>query len=309
MLLECVPNVSEGRRPEALAELVRRVQAVAGAHLLDASRDPDHHRSVLTLAGPGEALHETMLSLYEYATNVIDLSRHDGVHPRVGAIDVVPFVPLGETPMSAAVAAARRLGSAVAERFSIPVYLYEEAALRPERKSLPLLRQGGLPALDLRIGQPGWEPDFGPPRLHPTAGATILGARPFLIAVNVLLGTDDLELAREIARAVRESSGGLPAVRALGLPLAGRGRVQVSMNLVDHRRTGLGRLLAEVRRLAEERGARVIETEIIGLAPEAALADAAAELVPGPEAFAHRSLERRLAAVGVGSRAVTKEGT
>lgn len=299
MLLECVPNLSEGRRPEVLAELARRAQAVAGAHLLDASSDPDHHRSVLTLAGPGEALHETVLSLYEYATEVIDLRRHEGVHPRVGAIDVVPFVPLGETPMSAAVAAARRLGAAVAERFSIPVYLYEEAALVPGRRRLPALRQGGLPALALRIGRPGWEPDFGPPRLHPTAGATIIGARPFLIAVNVLLDTGELETARQIASAVRESSGGLPAVRALGLPLAGRGRVQVSMNLVDHRRTTLGLLLAEVRRLAEARGARVIETEIIGLAPEAALAEAAAELVPGPAAFADRSLERRLSAAGL----------
>lgn len=290
-MLECVPNFSEGRRPEILQGLMERAVAVPGVSVLDASRDPDHHRSVLTLAGPLEPLVGSLLNLYEYALKNIDLRRHCGQHPRIGAVDVVPFVPLEGIPMATAVAAARKLGREVAERFELPVYLYEEAALRPDRRALPVLRRGGLEGLAGRIGQPQWAPDFGPPKLHPTAGATAIGARFFLIAVNSLLDTDSLETAREIAARIRESSGGLPAVRALAIDLPRRKKVQVSMNLVDYRRTSLGTLLAEVRRRAAERGVEVMETEIIGLVPEAVLAEAEAELRPSAEAWADRALE------------------
>lgn len=293
--LEAVPNLSEGRRPEVLERWVRRVNREPEARVLDASRDPDHNRSVLTLAGTPHGLHNALLALYEDAVATLDLRHHGGVHPRIGALDVAPFVPLAGVSMDDAVAAAHRLGEAVAERFEIPVFLYEEAARRPDRRALPDIRRGGLEGLRQRIGTAGWEPDFGPPRLHPSAGATVIGARPFLIAINSRLDRDDLDLARSVAAAVRESSGGLPAVRALGLPLADRGASQVSMNLVDFRVTSLGDLLTAVRERVEAGGARVAETEIIGLLPEAAWRQARDELRPSAEHWAHRVLESRLA--------------
>ncbi|HEX2254048.1 MAG TPA: glutamate formimidoyltransferase [Thermoanaerobaculia bacterium] len=269
--LECVPNVSEGRRPEVLERLAAAVAAVPGVALLDASRDPDHHRSVLTLAGDAAPLVAALLALYEVALAEVDLTRHRGAHPRIGAVDVVPFVPLDAVPMSEAVAAARELGRRVAERFALPVHLYEEAATAPHRRRLAEVRRGGFEALAERLADPRWQPDFGPPRAHPTAGATAIGARDFLVAANAILDTDDLALAREVARTVRESSGGLPAVRALGVALPSRGCVQVSMNLVDHRLTSPAAAFAAVEAEARRRGARVVERELIGLVPQAAL--------------------------------------
>jgi glutamate formiminotransferase len=268
--LECVPNVSEGRRPEVVARLAAAVSSVQGVRLLDVSSDPDHNRTVLTLAGEEAGLHAALLALYEAALAEIDLRYHQGVHPRVGAVDVVPFVPLGETPMAAAVAAARRLGAEVARRFGIPVYLYEQAARHPERKALADVRRGGFEGFPDRITDPAWAPDFGPSRVHPTAGITVIGARFFLIAFNAVLDTPDVTVARAIARKVRESGGGLPAVRALGVYLASRGLAQVSMNLVDYRRTPILLALDRVREAAAALGTRVVESEIIGLVPEEA---------------------------------------
>jgi glutamate formiminotransferase len=272
---------------------------VPGAALLDRSSDPDHDRSVFTLAGPAPALVAALLALYEVAVAEIDLTRQRGVHPRVGAVDVVPFVPLSSwrafgatssgrasgATMAAAVAAARALGAEVAARFGIPVYLYEEAATRPERRRLPDIRRGGFEGFAAKIARPGWEPDFGPRRVHPTAGVTVIGARDFLIAFNAVLDAADPEIARQVARAVRESSGGLPAVRAIGVPLPSRGLAQVSMNLLDYRRTSMAAALAAVEAEAARRGARVVETEIVGLVPEAAVCGALG---------ADRVLERRL---------------
>jgi glutamate formiminotransferase len=316
-LLETIPNVSEGRRPAVVDRLAAAAAGAPGVALLDRSSDPDHDRSVFTLAGAADDLVAALLALYEVAVAEIDLTRQRGVHPRVGAVDVVPFVPLvferasgatvferasgamssrrasGATagaPMAAAVAAARALGERVAARFGIPVYLYEEAAARPERRLLPDLRRGGLDGLAARIARPGWEPDFGPRRLHPTAGASVIGARGFLIAFNAVLDAADPEVARGVARAVRESGGGLPAVRAIGLPLASRRLAQVSMNLLDYRRTSLAAALAAVEAEAARRGARVIETEVVGLVPEAAVCG---------ELGADRVLERRLEAAGM----------
>lgn len=273
VLLESVPNVSEGRR-EAV---IRRLRAAVEGVLLDLGSDADHNRSVLTLAGRGPQLERALLRLYETALEEVDLSVQRGVHPRIGAVDVVPFVPLGDTPMTEAVAAARSLGARVAERFKLPVYLYEEAATRPERRNLAEIRRGGIARLAERLTDPGWAPDFGPPRLHPRAGATVIGARRFLVAFNVELATADVRIARRIAARIREAGGGLPAVKALGLYLERLGRAQVSMNLVDFRRTSPARAVAAVRREATALGTEVVATEIIGLIPAAALADATPE--------------------------------
>jgi glutamate formiminotransferase len=197
--LECVPNVSEGRRPEIVARLTAAASSAAGVRLLDVSSDPDHNRSVLTLAGDAEGLHTSLLSLYAAALADIDLTRHQGVHPRVGAVDVTPFVPLGDTPMATAVAAAERLGEEVARRFGLPVYLYERAARRRERTALADIRRGGFEGFAEKIADPSWFPDFGPSQAHPTAGVTVIGARFFLIAFNAVLETADVAVARAIA--------------------------------------------------------------------------------------------------------------
>ena len=269
--LECVPNVSEGRRPEVVSRLVAAAASVPGVRLLDVSSDPDHNRSVLTLVGDAEALHRSLLALYAEALDAIDLTRHHGVHPRAGAVDVTPFVPLGDTPMEAAVAAADRLAREVAERFGLPVYLYERAARRPERRLLADIRRGGFEGFAAKIAEPAWAPDYGPAQVHPTAGVTAIGARFFLIAFNAMLDTADVAVARTVARRVRESGGGLPAVRAMGVYLASRDRAQVSMNLVDFRRTPLLTALNRVRDEAGMLGARVTATEVIGLVPEEAV--------------------------------------
>jgi len=262
--------VSEGRRPEVVARLAAAASSPPGVTLLDVSSDPDHNRSVLTLAGEVEGLVQGLLALYEVALAEIDLRRHDGVHPRVGAVDVVPFIPLGETPMAAAVAAAERLAPEVARRFELPVYLYESAARVPERSALAAIRKGQFEGFAAKLREPLWAPDFGPARVHPTAGVTVIGARFFLIAFNAVLDTPDVAVARAIARRVRESGGGLPAVRAMGVYLASRGRAQVSMNLVDFRRTPVLRVLETVRAEAAALGASVVEGELIGLMPEEA---------------------------------------
>jgi glutamate formiminotransferase len=296
-LLECVPNVSEGRRPEVVDHLAAAAEA-GGARLLHRTSDPDHHRSVLTLAGTPEALRRSILALFETALQAIDLRRHHGVHPRIGAVDVVPFVPLGSVSLGQARELAAEVGAEVARRFGVPVYLYGEG-VSAERSNLADLRRGGLEGLALRLVDPAWKPDFGPATLHPTAGATVVGARRFLIAYNVVLRSADLRAARRIARAVRESSGGLPAVKALGLPLASRGLVQVSMNLVDYRRTSIFEVFNRVAILAELQGAEVLESELIGLVPEEALEGGDVERLRLADFTEDRVLENRLRAVGL----------
>ncbi len=292
--LECVPNVSEGRRPEVIARLAGAAASGPGVRLLDVSSDPDHNRTVLTLAGTPDGLHQSLLALYETALAEVDLTRHQGVHPRVGAVDVTPFVPLGDTPMEVAVAAAERLARDVAERFSLPVYLYEHAARRPERRLLAAIRRGGFEGFPGKIADPAWAPDFGPARVHPTAGVTVIGARFFLIAFNAVLDTADVEVARAVARRVRTSGGGLPAVRAMGVFLASRGLAQVSMNLVDYRQTPVLAALDRVRRETAALGARVLETEVIGLLPEEAVLGIVREALLLPELHPGQVLERAL---------------
>jgi len=270
-LLECVPNVSEARRPEALRALETAVTDVPGVLLLDRHSDADHNRTVLTLAGSALALRDGVRALYRWAEEWVDLRRHQGVHPRIGAVDVVPFVPLAGATMAMAIEAAMLAGNAIAQEFGVPVYFYEEAARRPERRLLADIRRGQFEGLPEKMALPAWAPDLGPPRPHPRLGASVVGARFFLLAVNARLGSSDVEVARAIARAVRESSGGLPGVRALGLLLQSRGCAQVSMNLVDYRKTSLLDLLQRVDAEARARGTEVTATELVGLAPAAAL--------------------------------------
>ncbi len=269
-LVEVVPNFSEGRRPEVVDRLAVAVSGTPAVHLLDRTSDPSHNRSVLTLAGSPEAAVEAMERAISVAIATIDMNRQAGEHPRIGAVDVVPFVPLGETTMAEAVELARSFGARIAERFSLPVYLYALAATRPDRVRLADVRRGQFEGLRTEIALPERRPDFGPARIHPTAGAVAVGARPFLIAYNINLATTDLELAKRIARTIRESGGGLPAVQANGFWIEELGRAQVSMNLLDHTVTPLWRVWEAVEAEALTAGVRPLESELIGLAPLAA---------------------------------------
>jgi glutamate formiminotransferase len=274
-LVECVPNFSEGRRTDVVDALAEQVRSTPGAQLLDRSADRDHNRSVLTFAGPPDAVSAAMEAAVAVALEKIDMERHEGQHPRIGAVDVIPFVPLGETTMDECIALARAFGKRIAERFDLPVYLYARAADRSERAVLADIRRPQYEGLKSLISTPDHQPDFGPHRLHPTGGATAVGARPFLIAYNINLESTDVELAKRIARRVRESSGGLPRVQALGLYLDDLRCAQVSMNLLDFTVTPLWLVWETVGALARAEGMELRESELIGLTPLAALTDVA----------------------------------
>jgi glutamate formiminotransferase len=269
-LVESVPNVSEGRRLEVVDRLAAALESESGAHLLDRTSDPSHNRSVFTLAGESGPVAHALERLVAVTLNEIDMERQTGEHPRIGAVDVVPFVPLGETSLEECVGFARDFGRRIAARFDLPVYLYAAAATRPDRVKLADLRRGQYEGLRAEIATRGREPDFGPARMHPRGGATCVGARPFLIAWNINLASADLDLARRIAHRVRESSGGLPAVQAKGFFIEELGCAQVSMNLLDFARTPLWAAWEAVREEAAEDGVELAESELIGLAPLAA---------------------------------------
>ena len=274
-LVECVPNFSEGRRVEVVDALASAVDETPGVVLLDRTSDPDHNRSVLTFAGPPDAVVRAMESAVEVAIVQIDMQQHRGEHPRIGAVDVVPFVPIGDTSMDECIAIARDFGARVAQRFEIPVFLYARAAIRPDRTVLADIRKPQYEGLKRIIGQKGSEPDYGAARVHPRAGAMAVGARPFLIAYNINLGTRDVALAKRIANRVRERSGGLPRIQALGLYLEDLDVAQVSMNLLDFRVTSMWRVWETVAALAATEGVELRESELIGLAPLQALVDVA----------------------------------
>jgi glutamate formiminotransferase / 5-formyltetrahydrofolate cyclo-ligase len=275
-LVECVPNYSEGRRPEVIEEIVAPFRGRRGVHLLDYRADPDHNRLVVTLVGEPAALQAALLDSAAAAVARIDLRTHRGAHPRIGAVDVIPFIPIRHLTMEQCVSLARSFAERYAQRLHVPVYLYEAAACRPERRMLEQVRKGQFEALAAEgLSSEGRVPDFGPSTLHLTAGATAVGARPFLVAYNVNLRSRDLEAARSIARAIRTSSGGLPAVKAVGIPLEQRGMVQVSINLTDYRVTSIHRAFTAVREEAARRGIEVDGSEIYGLVPAEALIDAA----------------------------------
>jgi len=276
MLIECVPNVSEGRRPDVIAAMVEALGRVPGVRLLDHSSDPSHNRSVFTLVGDSTGVEQAVLALFERATADIDLRSHTGEHPRLGAVDVVPFIPIEGATMPDCVALAKRVGAEVAARFGVPVYLYEEASNNPARKNLEDIRRGEFEGLSARMATPDWAPDFGPAAPHPSAGATVIGARMPLIAYNINLATDRLDVAKKIAAAIRHSSGGFRYVKAAGFKLEDRGIVQVSMNLTNYEKTPIFRVFETVKREAERYGVSILESEIVGLVPAAAL-NAAAE--------------------------------
>ncbi|MEW6522854.1 MAG: glutamate formimidoyltransferase [Bacillota bacterium] len=290
----CIPNFSEGRRPEVVTGIVEVIAAHREVVILDYSADPDHNRCVVTFAGPGPAVVEAAFSAAEHAARVIDLTVHTGNHPRMGATDVIPLVPLEGTTMARCVELARQLAGAVGDRLGIPVYLYEEAATRPERKNLADVRRGEFEGLRQDISHPDRVPDFGPARVHPTAGAVAIGARMPLIAFNVNLNTSDVKVAKAVAKAVRGSSGGLVHVKALGMSLAGRGQVQVSMNLVNYLQTPIHRALELVRQEAARFGALVTGSELVGLVPSAALLSSAAYYLQLEGFSSDQVLEHRL---------------
>lgn len=293
-LIECVPNVSEGRRADVIAALAAAI-STPGVRLLDRSSDSSHNRTVYTFVGEPDSLRDAVLRLFAAAVDAIDLRSHDGVHPRVGAVDVVPFVPLQGAMMDDCVSLARSTAALVAERFQVPVFLYEEAAANDERRRLSEIRRGGVDGVALRMKQAAWRPDFGPDRPHPTAGVTAIGARPILVAYNVNLASNRLGVAKRIASVIRASSGGLPHVKALGMQLD-HGIVQVSMNLTNYKETSMMTVFDAIAREAAVDGVRILESEIVGLVPRDALpADPARRLKLRAEDL-DRVLERRLEA-------------
>jgi glutamate formiminotransferase / 5-formyltetrahydrofolate cyclo-ligase len=294
MLIECVPNVSEGRRSDVVDRIVQQVERVPGARLLDRSSDPSHNRSVITLAGDPSPLKDAILAMFEIAVADIDLRTHSGEHPRVGAIDIVPFIPIEGATMDDCVMLARETGAEVAKRFQLPVYLYEEASNNPARKNLEDIRRGEFEGLAAKMSQPGWAPDYGPAIPHPSAGATVIGARMPPIAYNINLATDRLDVAKKIAAAVRFSSGGFRYVKAMGVALDDRRIVQVSMNLTNYEKTPVLRVFEAVRREAERHGVAVLESEIVGLVPAAALVDTARQVLQLEQFTAAQILETRL---------------
>lgn len=301
-LIECVPNFSEGRNPAIVQALMAAVKSVSGVWLLDHTMDGDHHRSVLTFAGPPEAVGEAAFRAIKVATELIDLRRRDGAHPRVGATDVVPFVPIQGVTMEDCVQLARRIGQKVSADLGIPVFLYEQAATHPDHVKLENIRRGGLQGIASRMeSDPAWAPDFGPKRLHVTAGAVIIGARRPLIAFNVNLKTADLTTAKAIAKAIRHSNGGLPCLKAIGVKLARRDMVQVAMNLTDYRVTSMHAAFQAVKTEAAKRGVEIAGSELIGLVPQAALDQTAAASLQFERFDPARILETRIAAAMSGS--------
>ena len=282
-LLECVPNVSEGRDLRAVEVVADAVRGVPGARLADVHADPDHHRSVFTFLGAPEAVEGAALALAAAVFARVDMREHRGIHPRLGALDVLPFVPLRDLAMDDAVAVARRVGERLGREHGLPVYFYGAAASRPERRAVRDIRKGEYESLPRKLADPAWRPDCGPATFNPRLGAAVVGARDVLVAYNVWLDSRDLGAARDIARAVRESSGGLPAVQAMGVSLERRGLVQVSMNLLDYRRTGIAHVYDTVTEQAARRGIAVKRAELVGLAPRAAFESRAPETVGLPD--------------------------
>jgi glutamate formiminotransferase len=271
-LVECVPNFSEGRNPETVQQIAAAIGAVDTACILDRHIDPDHNRSVITFVATPERIVEAAVAGVRRASELIDMRRHDGVHPRLGATDVLPFVPIHGVTMDDCVRLAHEAGEKIARELSIPVYYYERAALRADRVNLEDVRRGAYESLLEQIAtNPDRAPDVGPFRVHDSAGAIVVGARPFLIAFNVVLRSDDVSVARQIARAIRARNGGLPCLKALGFELRTRNLVQVSMNLVNYEVTGMGAAYDAVQREAEALGVAIDSAEIVGLVPQSAL--------------------------------------
>jgi glutamate formiminotransferase / 5-formyltetrahydrofolate cyclo-ligase len=292
--IECVPNISEGQRAEIVTRIAEELRRTTALQVLDVQSDAAHHRSVLTLAGDSASLKQAVLTLFELAIGVIDLRQHKGEHPRMGAVDVVPFIPIEGVTMEQCVALAKETGAAIADQFKVPVYLYEEAASDAARRNLEDIRRGEFEGLAEKMRQPAWRPDFGPTAPHVSAGASVVGARMPLIAYNINLATDRLDVAKKIAAAIRHSSGGFRYVKAMGIRLEERNVVQVSMNLTNYEKTPIHRVFESVRREAARYGVNVLESEIVGLVPSAALVSAAQYFLQLDLFNADQVLENRL---------------
>ena len=274
-IIECVPNISEGRDPASIEAIAGAVRSTPGVRLLNVSSDTSHHRSVLTFVGDGPSVSAAVMALFEAALPRIDLRSHRGEHPRMGAVDVVPFVPIRGASTEDCVALAKQVGASIAERFQVPVYLYEDAASAENRRNLADVRKGQFEGFVEKMKDPAWKPDFGPSSPHLSAGAVAVGARPFLIAYNINLATRDLAVADRIAKAIRHMSGGFRYVKAMGVDLSERGLVQVSINMTNFRKTPLHRVFECVKNEAERHGVAVVGSEIVGLTPADALFAAA----------------------------------
>jgi glutamate formiminotransferase / 5-formyltetrahydrofolate cyclo-ligase len=270
-VIECVPNISEGRDRDRVREIADAVRAAPGVRLLDVSSDASHNRSVLTLVGDAAGVRAAVAALFDAAVTRIDLTRHSGEHPRMGAVDVVPFIPIRGTSVEECVALSREVGAAIASRHGIPVYLYEDSASSDLRRNLAEIRKGEFEGFPEKMKDPAWKPDFGPASPHPTAGVVAVGARPPLIAYNINLGTKDLRVADTIARAIRHIGGGFRFVKAMGVELADRGQVQVSINMTNFKKTPLHRVFECVKSEAERYGVPIVGSEIVGLTPAEAL--------------------------------------
>ncbi len=275
-IVECVPNFSEGRRTEVIEAIANAIKSVEGVRLLDYESDRDHNRSVMTFIGEPQCVKKAAFKATAKAAELIDMNTHEGKHPRIGATDVVPFIPISEVSMDECVELAKELSEEIAEKLDIPVYLYEFAATKPERQNLANIRKGQYEGLKEAVQRgPERRPDFGPAKLHPTAGATVVGARMPLIAYNVNLNTDDISIAKSIAKTVRYSSGGLKYVKALGLEINERGIVQVSMNLTNFRETPVHMVFDMIKKEAGRYGVEILDSEVVGLIPMDALVDTA----------------------------------
>ena len=293
-VIECVPNISDGRRPDVIEGIANALRAVPEVRVLDVQSDPAHNRSVLTLAGTASGLKTAVLTLFDKALAVIDLKSHEGEHPRMGAVDVVPFIPIEGATMEDCIQLAREVADAVARRHALPIYLYEEAASTPARRNLEDIRRGEFEGLAAKMQQAEWKPDFGPAQPHATAGASVIGARMPLIAYNINLATNRLDVAKKIAAGIRMSSGGFRYVKAMGIALEDRGIVQVSMNLTNFEKTPIFRVFETVKREAARYGVNVLESEIVGLVPSTALVQVA-EFYLQLEGFsANQVLENKL---------------
>lgn len=293
--IECVPNISEGRRLDVINGLAESLRAVPGLRVLDVQSDATHNRSVFTLAGTAEGMAAGIPKLFDGAIAAIDLRIHKGEHPRLGAVDVVPFIPIDGVTMAECVTLAKTIAADVATRFGLPVYLYEDASANAARKNLEDIRRGEFEGLAAKMALPAWAPDFGPAAPHVSAGAAVMGARMPLIAYNINLATNRLDVAKNIAAAIRMSSGGLRFVKAMGIPLEDRGIVQVSMNLTNYEKTPMYRVFDLVKREAERYGVQVLESEIVGLVPSAALTQTAEYFLRLEGFSSGQILEKKLA--------------
>lgn len=300
-IIESIPNFSEGRDPGVIEQLENALTATRGVALLDRHRDEDHHRCVLTVAGSVESMEQAACSVVAKAAEVINLKHHAGQHPRLGACDVLPFVPLSGSTMEQCVRLAHRVGARIGRDLRIPVFLYEEACECPFRQRLEQIRKGGAEALKKRMATDrAWAPDFGPAEPHPTAGVIAVGARHPLIAFNVVLQSRDVSLARDVARTIRASNGGLPAVKAIGLELKSQSWVQVSMNLTDYHQTPVHVAFEAVKQAATLKGVAVVKSELVGLIPQEALAQTDGRDLQLDSLTQAQTLEHRLWQCGLG---------